>query len=95
MLTTLSIGILSSLATEAVNWLNVKLTNTVLHGKGAFTLALFVSFIGASFQVVHSGASLFDLQTLGTTFAQVWTVTQVFFIFVVQNLKLDVQPEKE
>lgn len=91
MLTTIGIGVLASIAAEAVVWMNKKLTNTVLRGKGAFILALIVSFVGAGIKVWMDPALVLSWSTLGTAFAQVWAVAQVFFVLVVETLGLDVQ----
>lgn len=91
MLTTLTIGVLASIAAEVINWVNKKLTNTVLHGKASFLLALVVSLIGAAIQVVLNGVAITDIKTLFTVFAEVWTVAQVFFVLIVTTLNLDVQ----
>lgn len=91
MLTTLTIGVLASIVAEIITKINKALTNTVLKGKGAFLLAMVVALIGAGFKVVSSGVPLTDWHTLGTTFAQVWTVAQGFFVLVVETLGLDVQ----
>lgn len=96
MLTTLTIGVLASVAAEAINWLNLKLTNTVLKGKASFLLAAAIALVGAAVQVVASGTPLTDWHMLGTTFAQIWTVAQAFFVFIVETFKLDVQsPEAD
>ena len=95
MLTTLAIGVVASGVAELVNWLNAKLTNTFLHGRASFLLAAFIALIGASVKVVYMGAPLTDWHLLGTTFAQVWTTAQMFFVVVVESLKLDVQDPKK
>ena len=89
MLTTLSLGVLASVATEAVTWINKKLSGTVLKGNGAFLLAAVVALIGGAFQVWQSGVP-FAWGSLYTSFAQIWVISQGFFLIVVQTLNLDV-----
>lgn len=91
MLTTIGLGILASLASEAITWLNSKLSGTVLKGDGAFLLAAFIALIGAGFKVWYSGIPLNNLRLLWDSFAQVWVISQVFFIAVVQALNIDVK----
>ena len=92
MLTVLTVGVLASVAAEIVVWLNKQLTNSVLRGKASFLLALVASLVGAGVKVLFfDHASVTDLATLGVAFSQVWTVAQVFFVLIVQSLKLDVQ----
>ena len=95
MLTTLTIGILSSIVAEIITKINKALTNTVLHGKGAFLLAMVIALVGAGFKVVYSGVSITDWHTLGTTFVQVWTIAQGFFVLVVETLGLDVKDQTQ
>ncbi len=91
MLTTLSLGVLASIAAEIVVWLNKKLTSTVLKGKAAFLLATVVALVGAGFKVAYTGIPVTDWVSLGTAFAKVWTVAQLFFVLIVETLKLDVK----
>ena len=91
MLTTVGLGILASLASEAVTWLNQKFSGTVLKGDAAFVLALVVSLIGATGEVFLAPGFSFTWATLAKSFAEIWTVAQVFFVLVVQTLGLDVQ----
>jgi hypothetical protein len=92
MLTTISLGVLSSLVAEVITWINKKLSGTVLKGDGAFLLAAFVALIGGAFQVWHAGIPLTNLDALWVSFVQIWAVSQVFFLGVVQMFGLDVQP---
>ncbi len=90
MLTILTLGVLSSIVAELVTWLNAKLSGTVLKGKAAFLFALIVALLGGAFQVWHNGIPLNDWGALYTSFSQIWAVSQVFFIFIVQQFGLDV-----
>ena len=92
MLTTLSLGVLASVAAEVITWINKKLTGTVLQGDGAFLLAAGVALVGGVFKVYTSGTPVTDLGSLWTSFAQVWAVSQVFFLVVVQTFGFDVKP---
>lgn len=91
MLTTLALGVLSSLVAEFVSWLNKKLSGTPLHGDGAFLFAAFTALVISSVQVWHSGIPLTDLTAVWVYFTQVWAVSQVVFLGVIQLFKLDVQ----
>lgn len=90
MLTVLSLGILSSVVSEFVTWLNSKLSGTVLKGDGAFFLASGIALIGGTFKVWHAGVPLTDFGALWVSFTQIWAVSQVFFMVVVQTFHLDV-----
>jgi hypothetical protein len=90
MFSVLTLGVLSSVATELVTWINKKLSGTVLKGNGAFLLAGAVAIVGAAIKVFATGVPLNDWGGITTAFAQVWTVSQVFFLVVVQTLGLDV-----
>lgn len=94
---TILIGIVSSVAAEIVTAINKKLANTVLRGNAAFLLAFAVSVVGAFVkEVITPGFSwsvFLNYQELGATLTEIWTVSQIFFIFVTQKLDLDVQSE--
>lgn len=60
-------------------------------GKGAFLVAAVIALVGGAFQVWHNGVPLNNWGALATSFAQVWTVSQIFFVAVVQMFGLDVQ----
>lgn len=92
MLTTLTIGVLASVAAEIITWINKKLTGTLLQGDGAFLLAAGVALIGGAIKVYSTGVPLTDLGALWASFTQVWAVSTVFFLGVVQVLGLDVKP---
>lgn len=93
VLTTL-LGILSSVAAEVITALNKKLKGTVLEGDAAFLLVFGISFIGAAIkEVITPGFTwpkLLDLNALGSTFAEIFAVSQVYFMFVMKKLHLDV-----
>ncbi len=95
MLTTLTIGVLASIASEVITWINKKLTGTVLQGDGAFLLAAGVALVGAALKVYSSGVPLTDVATLWASFTQVWAVSTVFFMAIVQTLGLDVKPTQQ
>lgn len=92
---TILLGILSSTIAEAITWLNKKLAGTVLKGDGAFLIALVLALAGAIVKEVTTPgftvAHLSDWQSLSTTFGEVFTVSQVYFMFVVKKLGLDIQ----
>lgn len=85
---TLLLGVLASVATEVVTWVDAKLSGTVLKGDGALILSAVVALVLAGIKV-FSGTS-FSYSNLGAEFAQVWATAQVFFVAVVQSLNLDV-----
>lgn len=91
MFLTLTVGVLSSIAAEIVVWFNKKLGGTPLAGKASFLLAAAIALVVSAFQVVMSGTPLNDWGTLATTFAQIWTVSQGFFVIIVETLGLDVR----
>lgn len=87
---TLLIGIAVSLFTEAITWLDKKLSGTTLKGDGAFILSAAIAFFAAAVQVAIAFPGPLSLSALGLYFAQVWAVSQVFFIGIYQMLGLDV-----
>lgn len=93
---TILLGILSSVAAEVVVALNKKLAGTVLKGQASFLLAFGMALPAAIVkQMVTPGFDwhvLLDWQTMAATFSQVFTVSQIYFLFIVQKLNLDVQP---
>ncbi|MBU6390534.1 hypothetical protein KGQ31_03235 [Patescibacteria group bacterium] len=92
MLTTILLGILSSVVAEVITKINKVLQGTVLQGDGAFLLAFGVAIVGALLKVgLTPGLHITDISALSAYFAQVWTVSQVFFTFVVSKLGLTVQ----
>jgi hypothetical protein len=100
MLPTILLAFLSSHVTEVVVALNKRLNGTLLQGSAAFLLALGVAFVGALVDVFFVMGvplpSLLDFSTWATiapTFTEVWTVMQIYFLLVVQQLGLDVGPE--
>ena len=98
MLTTLILGVLTSTVAEIVSALNKKLANTLLKGDAALLVALLMALIGAAIKVFYvDGVALPSLhdfaawQALYPSFAEVWTVSQIYFLYVTQKLNLDVQ----
>jgi len=91
---TISLGVLSSVATELIVWLNQKLQGTVLQGKASFLLATVVSVVIACVKVFYVDGVPFAIgnyTTMAPIFAQVFAASQIFFVLVVKNLNLDVQ----
>ena len=91
MLTTIGVGVLSSVIAEVITWLNSKLSGTVLKGDGAFLLATVVAIICGFVKVWYSGVPFTNVTNLWVTFAQVWTASQAFFVIIVQTFNLDVK----
>lgn len=86
-------GIISSLATEVVTWLNKAFTGTVLQGDGAFVLSTVVAFIIAIFAAVTSPGFVLasNWQSLVSEFAVVFASAQIWFVLVYQKLGLDIK----
>lgn len=98
MLTTLGLGILTSHLTEVVVALNKRLQGTLLQGDGAFLLAGGMALIASLVKVFYidgtplpAFADYATWKAIAPTFAEVWTVMQVYFLYVVQNLGLSVK----
>jgi hypothetical protein len=98
MIVAILIGIITSTIAEVVTALNKRLTGTVLQGQAAFLIALVLALIGGAVKVFFiDGTPLpttYDyasLKALFPAFAEVWTVAQVYFMFVTKTLSLDVQ----
>lgn len=96
MLTTILLGIVSSTIAEVVTALNKKLQGTVLKGEAAFIIAFVMAILAAALkEIMAPGFQLADLknwQALTATFGEVFTISQVYFLFLVKKLNLDVQP---
>jgi hypothetical protein len=97
MISSIIIGILSSTAAEMVTAFNKKLQGTVLQGDAAFIIALLTALIGGTIKVFWIDGvplpSLHDMKSFYAVwpqFAQVWTISQVYFLLVTQKLNLDV-----
>lgn len=92
---TILLGILSSVAAEVVTALNERLKNTVLKGDGAFLLAFGMAAVGAAIkEVMLPGFQISDLTNmtkLAADFSEIFAVSQVYFLLVMQKLNLDVQ----
>lgn len=90
------LGILSSVAAEAVTALNKRLTGTVLQGNAAFLIALGISLIGAFIKIAMTPgftfASLLNYQMLYLNLTQIFAIAQVYFFLVTKKLGLDVAP---
>lgn len=96
MMLVILLGIISSTVTEIVTALNKRLSGTVLKGDAAFLIAFAMALIGAFVKEVtmpgFDWSVLAHWQSLVTTFGEVFTVSQLYFIFITQKLNLDVQP---
>lgn len=86
---TIILGIATSIAAELVTWLNKKLDGTVLKGDAAFFIAAVVAFIAAAVKLFLVPNVSF--QDFLTGFAQIWAVSQGFFLIVIQLFGLDVK----
>lgn len=94
-MTIVLLGIVTSTVAEVVTALNKKLTGTLLQGDAAFLIAFGLAFVGAIIkEIAMPGFNLGMLTNwaaLTQTFGEVFAVSQVYFMFVVQKLNLDVQ----
>jgi cystathionine beta-lyase/cystathionine gamma-synthase len=91
---TILLGILSSVFAEIVTALNKHLQGTVLKGDAAFLVAFGMALVAS---IVHEVmvpgfqiAMLLNWQTMVATFSEVFAVSQVYFLFIMQKLQLDV-----
>lgn len=98
MITTILLGIVTSLAADLVSWMNKKLEGTVLRGNAAFVISLIAAFVGGSVKVfwfdgqpLPSFADLSSWSAVSAAFAQVWVVSQVYFTIVMKTLGVRVQ----
>ena len=87
---TLILGLATTIVAELVTWLNKKLSGTVLTGDAAWLLAAGAAIIAAAVKVFISGVPT-SWTAFGTDCATIWTISQVFFIWIVQKFNLDVQ----
>jgi hypothetical protein len=90
-------GIGASLVTEAVSFLNKKLTDTPLHGAGALVVSAGVAFLTGALQVYVTGIpspqSLNDIAAITTA---VWVTSQAFFHVVLKRVDaLHVTPDDD
>lgn len=94
MLLTILLGIISSTVAEIVTALNKKLAGTLLKGDGAFIVAFALALIAAVVKEITAPGFQFsqlgNWQQLSATFGEVFTVSQLYFLFVVKKLNLDV-----
>lgn len=94
MIGTILIGIASSYLAEFVTWINQKLQNTLLKGDGAFLLSLFAALVGGAVKVFYFDHVAFDLHNLTAitaSFTEIWTISQVYFLFIMKKFSLDVK----
>lgn len=93
---TILFGIISSIAAEIVTALNKKLQGTVLQGDAAFLIAFGMALPAAVLkEILAPGfvwSDLMNYAKLMTDFSEVFTVSQVYFLLIVQKLNLDVKP---
>jgi hypothetical protein len=94
MITTILLGILSSYAAELVTAINKRLQGTVLSGEGAFLIAFGMALPAAILKEVlmpgFDWHTLLNWQQLIATFTEAFAVSQIYFLFVMEKLHLDV-----
>jgi hypothetical protein len=91
------LGILASVFTEVATAINKLLNNTVLKGEGAFLLAFGMAFVAAVIkEITLPGFYLGELTNwslLLQFFSETFTVSQVFFLAIYQQLGLDMNSD--
>jgi hypothetical protein len=85
MISIVLLGIGASLFTEAVTWLDSKLSNSTLHGHAAFLLALAMSVIVGIAKVTISHLGI-DLSHVVALVSEVFAVSQVWFYLIQQKI---------
>ncbi len=94
MLLVILLGIVSSTVAEIVTALNKKLNGTLLQGDGAFLIAFALALVGAIVKEIatpgFSFSQLGNIANLTATFTEVFATSQLYFLFVVKKLSLDV-----
>lgn len=81
-------GIGASLVTEAITWVNKKLTKTVLAGRGSFIVIFVISFVAAA---VHLGFDFSSWTAVWQKVAEVFTVSQLWFTLIATKLGIEVK----
>lgn len=85
------LGLGSSVITEIIAWVNALLNGTgltSLKGKGAFLVAMVISFVVALGQATASGQ--FSWSHLGADWSMIFAASQVIFVFIVEWLGITV-----
>ncbi len=80
-MTIVLIGIGVVFLTEAVAWVNKKLVDTVLAGKGASIVSIVVSLVGATGYAFYGG-TIHSFHDFVASLGQIWAASQVFYTFV-------------
>jgi len=83
------IGILSSEATRVIKAFNTKLKGTVIEGDGALIVSSLIALIIALIKVFYIDDTPFvfgSYAVMGSEFASIWTVSQLYFKII--NLDL-------
>lgn len=94
---TLLLGILSSVATDVVAALNLKLKGTVLEGDAAFLVAFGIAFplalVKEMLAPAFHFADLTNLTILAQNFSEVFAVSQAYFYLIAKQLNLRIPAE--
>jgi len=80
-------GIGSSLLTEAITWVNKKLSNTLLRGRGSFIVIFVISFVAAW---IHQG-NFSNWKDLYLQASQIFAVSQVWFVLIATKAGIEVK----
>lgn len=83
------LGIGSSLLTEAIAWVNQKLSTTPLAGKGAFIVSLAMALAISSVKL--SVAHQLDLTHLVDSVTKIWAASQVWFYLIATQVGIEVK----
>lgn len=80
------LGIVSSIFTSLVKWMNTRLTDTPLSGKGAEIVAIIVSFIGSIIFLWYKDMLDFsNKMAVVTTFSVIYTTANLWYKWVVEK----------
>jgi hypothetical protein len=93
MLETAILGILSSIATELVTYLNKKLTGTVLAGNAALLLAVFFAFAAGVYRALLSGASIITLHDVVSFSVTAFGFSSLYFETIAKWFGLQVKSD--
>jgi hypothetical protein len=85
-MTPILLGLLSSVVTSAVKWVNDKLSNTALQGEGAQILAVLVSLVGsAGYMAYNHQLDLSNYKTAIYTFTAMYATADIYYKFFVER----------
>lgn len=92
-MTTILLGILSSIGTDLINWLNRKFKGTVLEGNGAFILSLLVAVIASTVKLYYIDGTVIswdNKEAVVGQFGAIWATSQIYFQVISKTLGIQV-----